>query len=140
MQNKCAIGLDIGERRIGVALSDPDGVVAVPLTVITRSGGEADIEAILGLVRQYDAGRIVAGLPLSMDGTVGKQAERVQEFLTALSESLDISIDTWDERLSTVAAERLMVDTGLKRDKRKGARDTLAAAIILQGYLDGNRI
>ena len=130
------MGLDIGEKRIGVALSDPDGLLAIPQTVIERVGGGADVEAILSLVQQHEVGRVVAGLPRSMNGSIGKQAQRVQEFLGVLSRSLDVPLDTWDERLSTVEAERLMVDAGLKSSRRKGRRDALAAAIILQGYLD----
>jgi len=130
------LGLDVGERRIGVALSDPEGILASPLMVINRTRDKADIEAILGLVRQHEVTRVVVGLPRSMDGSIGQQAERVQNFIGMLSEFLEIPLETWDERLSTLAAERLMADAGLKRGKRKEQRDALAAALVLQGYLD----
>jgi putative Holliday junction resolvase len=128
------LGLDIGEKRIGVALAD--GLLAIPLTVIDRTGEAAEMEQLLALAREYGAERIVVGLPRSMDGSIGRQAERVLAFSGALAQYVDIPVDTWDERLSTVAAERLLLDTGMKRKRRKGKRDAMAAAIILQAYLD----
>ena len=133
------LGLDIGERRIGVALAADEGTVAIPLTVIDRGKKGADLEAILALMREHGAKRIVVGLPRSLDGSIGKQAEAVLAFSKALSQHTDIPIDTWDERLSTVAAERLLADAGVKREKRKARRDAMAAAIILQSYLDSIR-
>ena len=129
------LGLDIGEKRIGVALAN--GLLAIPLTVIDITGEESDIEQLLALAREHGAERIVVGLPLSMNGSIGRQAESVLAFSRSLSEHVDIPVDTWDERLSTVAAERLLLDSGMKREKRKGKRDAMAAAIILQAYLDG---
>jgi len=130
------LGLDIGEKRIGVAIADPEGLLAIPLTVIERVGEEADLKAILDLANEHGARRIVVGLPRSLDGSIGKQAERVLSFSGVLSQRTDIPVDTWDERLSTVAAERLLSDAGVKSDKRRARRDAMAAAIILQGYLD----
>ena len=129
------LGLDVGEKRIGVALAN--GLLAIPLTVIDITGEESDIEQLLALAREHGAERIVVGLPLSMNGSIGRQAESVLAFSRSLSEHVDIPVDTWDERLSTVAAERLLLDSGMKREKRKGKRDAMAAAIILQAYLDG---
>jgi len=128
------LGLDVGEKRIGVALAD--GLLAIPLTVIDRAGEEADLERVLTLAEEHGVKRIVVGLPRSLDGSIGKQAERVLSFSSALSESTDVSVDTWDERLSTVSAERLLLDAGVKREKRRARRDAMAAAIILQSYLD----
>jgi len=128
------LGLDVGDKRIGVALAN--GLLAIPLTVIDRTGEEADMEQLLALAREYGAERIVVGLPRSMDGSVGRQADRVLAFSGALAQHVDIPVDTWDERLSTVAAERLLADTGMKWERRKGKRDAMAAAIILQAYLD----
>jgi len=91
----------------------------------------------MALVEEYRAERIVVGLPLSMNGTIGTQAEEILSFSGALAQHVDIPVDTWDERLSTVTAERLLIDTGMKRKKRKGKLDAMAAAIILQAYLDG---
>ncbi len=130
------LGLDIGERWIGIAISDPEGILASPLTVISRAGVKATIEAILGLIRQYEVGRIVAGLPYSMDGSLGQQAQQVRDFLSRLSPHLDIPLETWDERLSTVAAERMMAEAGTRKGKKKKQVDAAAAALILQGYLD----
>ena len=129
------LGLDVGEKRIGVALAE--GLLAIPLTVIDRRVKETDMELIMALVEEYRAERIVVGLPLSMKGTIGTQAEEILSFSGALAEHVDIPVDTWDERLSTVTAERLLIDTGMKRKKRKGKIDAMAAAIILQAYLDG---
>jgi len=133
------LGLDIGDRWIGLALSDPEGILASPLTRISRTGTEATIEAILQLVRQYEVGRIVAGLPYSMDGGLGRQAKKVLDFLQELRQHLEIPIETWDERLSTVAAERRMIEAGIGKVKRKGQIDAAAAALLLQEYLDKAR-
>jgi putative Holliday junction resolvase len=133
------LGLDIGEKRIGVALSDPSGILASPLTQISRTGTRTAIEAILQLVRQHEVEHIVAGLPYSMDGSLGQQAELVQDFLQKLSLCLEIPVETWDERLSTVAAERLMAEAGVGKERRKKRVDAAAAALILQGYLDRQR-
>jgi len=129
------LGLDVGEKRIGVALAE--GLLAIPLTVIDRRAEETDMELIMALVEENRAERIVVGLPLSMNGTIGTQAEEILSFSGALAQHVDIPVDTWDERLSTVTAERLLIDTGMKRKKRKGKLDAMAAAIILQAYLDG---
>jgi len=130
------LGLDIGDKRIGVAMSDPVGILASPLTQINRTGTEVAIEAILGIVRQYEVERILAGLPYSIDGSMGPQAQKVGSFLKKLSERLDIPIETWDESYTTVAAESKMVEAGIRKDRRKKQIDAAAAAIILQEYLD----
>jgi len=135
-----AMGLDVGDKRIGVALSDPEGVLASELTTISSKGEEADLEAILKLVRQHGVERIVVGLPLSMDGSIGQQAEKVLAFSRLLAQRMNIPVDHWDERLSTVAANRAMVEAGVKPAKRKARRDSLAAVIILQTYLDRHRL
>lgn len=133
------LGLDVGGKRIGVAISDPEEILASPLTVISRTRTETTIEAILELVRQYEVGHIVAGLPYSMDGSLGKQAQQVQDFLSRLSQHLDIPLETWDERLSTISAARKMVEAGVGKEKRREQIDAAAAALILQGYLDKRR-
>ncbi len=131
-----SLGLDIGEKRIGVALSDSLGIMAGALTVIERATDEAAVQQIVDLVLENEVERIVVGMPRSLDGSLGKQAQAVQSFVDLLKENTDIPVVTWDERLSTVAAERALLETGMKRDKRKKHRDSLAAAFILQGYLD----
>ena len=133
------MGLDIGERRIGVALSDSLRIIAGALTVVERVTDDAALKQIIDLARENEAERIVVGMPRSLDGSLGKQAQAVQSFVDLLKKRTDIPVVTWDERLSTVAAERTMLEVGMKRDKRKKRRDSLAAAIILQGYLDRER-
>lgn len=133
------MGLDVGEKRIGVAIANAAGLLAVPLAVLDRVEEEADLKAILDLAEEHDVEQIVVGLPRSMDGSIGKQAEVVLAFCKLLSQHTDIPVDTWDERLSTVAAERLLSEAGVKKGKRKAQRDALAAAIVLQGYLDRAR-
>jgi putative Holliday junction resolvase len=130
------MGLDIGEKRIGVALSDPLGIMASALTVVERRTDEAAIDEIIGLARENEVERIVVGLPRSLDGSLGRQARVVQDFVELLKSRTSIPVITWDERLSTVAAERALLEAGTKRDQRKRHRDAVAAAFILQGYLD----
>jgi putative Holliday junction resolvase len=130
------LGLDIGEKRIGVALSDPLGIMAGALTVVERVTDDAALKQIIDLARENEVERIVVGMPCSLDGSLGKQAQAVQSFVDLLKEHTKLPVVAWDERLSTVAAERTMLEVGMKRDKRKKRRDSLAAAFILQGYLD----
>ena len=130
------MGLDIGEKRTGVALSDPMKLIASPLMVISGTEEKNTIEIILQLARQHHVERIVVGLPLSLSGRIGPQAQKVQGFVEELSGRIDIPVDSWDERLSTVAADKMMADAGVKRKKRRARRDATAAAFILQGYLD----
>ena len=134
-----ALGLDVGQKRIGVALSDPEGILASPLTIVDATDTEQAINNISDLCDQYQIERIVVGMPRSMDGTLGKQAEVVQQFVSQLANIIKITIDTWDERLSSIEADRAMIAAGTKKDKKKKLRDAIAAAIILQGYLDRKR-
>ena len=133
------LGLDVGERRIGVALSDPEGIIAIALTVIERKSEETDLKQLIDLTHEHGVERIVIGLPRSLDGSLGKQAKVVEAFVKSLAGCTELPVVTWDERLSTVAAERFLSDAGVKREKRKARRDALAAAIMLQGYLDRGR-
>jgi len=130
------LGLDIGEKRIGAALSDPRGIIASALTVVERKSEDTAIGQIIAIAQENEVERIVVGLPRSMDGSLGKQAHTVQDFVELLTGCTELPVVTWDERLSTVAAERMLTEAGVKRDKRKERRDSLAAAFILQGYLD----
>lgn len=132
--NMALLGIDFGEKRIGVALAD--GPLAVPLTTIDSAGLEADLGQIIALALEYSAELIVVGLPQSMDGSIGRQAEKVLEFAEVLAHSTDIPVDTWDERLSTVAAERMMREAGAKRDKLRANLDAMAAVVVLQAYID----
>ena len=134
------LGLDIGDRRVGVAISDPVEVIASPLTVITRDDDNAAISAIMQLVGQYDVKRIVVGLPYSLDGSLGRQASKVKDFVDKLSQKTDASIELRDERLSTVAAERLLRGAGNKKARERSRLDAAAAAFLLQGYLDSLKV
>ncbi|UCC91140.1 MAG: Holliday junction resolvase RuvX [Dehalococcoidia bacterium] len=134
-----SLGLDIGDKRIGVALSDPQGILASPLTIITRQNETADIEAIINITSQHQVERVVVGLPRSMDGSLGKQAEKVEAFVQKLSSQTKVPVEFRDERLSTVSARRLMQAAYAKKPRKKALDDAVAAAIILQGYLDEER-
>ena len=134
------LGLDIGDKRIGVAISDPEGILASPLVTINRDNDDKAIDAIVQLVSKYEVERIVVGLPYSLDGNIGKQAGRVIEFIEKLSKSTRAEIETRDERFSTVAVERLLAEAGIKSSRAKSRRDAAAAAFILQGYLDSLKV
>jgi putative Holliday junction resolvase len=134
-----ALGLDLGEKRIGVALSDPGGILATPLTAIDARSDEQSLERIGALAREHEVERVVVGLPISLDGSLGPQAQRVKSFVGALAERIELPVVTWDERLSTVAAGRVLAEAGVKRDKRKKLIDSVAASLVLQGYLDWER-
>lgn len=128
------LGLDIGQRRIGVALSDPEQLCASALTVIERKNDTTALLEIMDIAEKHQVERIVIGLPRSLDGSIGPQAQKVQAFAKKLSQQLPV--ESWDEWLSTAAAERLLLAAGVRREQRKKHRDALAATIILQSYLD----
>ena len=128
------MGIDFGDSRIGVALSDPLGIMATPLTIITRTEEEKDIGALIDIIRRNAVGRVVMGLPISMDGTLGKQAEKVKEFAATLAKKIDIPVEFKDERLSTVVAKNLVREA--RKTYHKTRYDAAAAALILQSYLD----
>ena len=130
------LGLDIGDKRIGVALSDPGGILASPFTIIDCKDERLDIEVILDIVRQHQVEQIIVGLPRSMDGSIGQQAEKVKAFVQELGSHTDIQIEFRDERLTTVSAKRLMQPAKRKKTKKKVRYDAAAAALILQSYLD----
>jgi putative holliday junction resolvase len=138
------LGLDIGDKRTGVALSDPLGILASPLLVFDHRDDEADIAAILEMVKRYEVQYIIVGLPQSMDGSLGSQAEKVKLFTDKLRLLSPVPVESRDERLTTVTAKRLMQESGsrktLKNIKfRKGEYDAAAAAVILQSYLNEAR-
>lgn len=130
------IGLDIGDVRIGVAVSDPLGITAQGREVLCVSSPQKDIAAIKNIVNETAAVRIVAGLPLDQNGEIGSQAEKVLNFVETLRNALDIDIVTQDERFSTAAAERALIGANMRRNKRKNVIDMVAAQHILQTYLD----
>ena len=133
--NERILCLDIGDVRIGVAVSDPAGIIASPVDVIHRVGWGPDIKKILSFCDQYQTNRILSGLPLNMDGTEGFQAEKVRAFCSQL-ERAGLQVLFQDERLSTVAAEDLLVEGGVSRSGRKQVVDKIAASIILQQWLN----
>ena len=130
------LGLDLGSRTIGVAISDDLLLTAQVLTSIKRTILEKDLAVILALVNEYKVQEIGVGLPFNMDGSKGESARKAEEFIEKLRETFLIKIIPWDERLSTVAAERILLEGDLSRQKRRKVIDRLSAAIILQGYLD----
>jgi len=134
------LALDVGGKRIGLAISDPEGRIALPVGALERRDLEADLAALAEMVRQQGAKRVVVGLPLSMDGSVGPQAREVLAFTEALAQRLEVPLEMWDERLTTVEAERRLRELGRRRRRAARARkDALAAAIILEDYLSGQQ-
>lgn len=129
------IGLDVGERRIGVAVSDPLGKTAQPLETIARD--DRTVDRLAEITRGTGAERLVVGLPLLMDGSEGAQARLVREFAEGLAVTLGLPLDYIDERLTTREAEAVLVLGGVKRKKKREASDRLAAALILRTYIDG---
>ena len=129
------MGLDIGDRWIGVALSDPSAKLASPLTILKRSDDIADMEAIVSIIEQHDVGLVVVGLPRMLNGSLGIQAQKVEAFTRQLQDRIDIPVEFRDERLTTVSAHRLMRASGIKKSRRK-RDDAIAAAVILQAFLD----
>ena len=132
------LALDLGQRRIGVALSDALGFLASPLTVLACSDRGSEVAAIEELVRKHQVEHLVVGYPRSLNGTVGPQAKLVDEFVELLQARLQVPVILWDERLSTAQAERLMHDAGQR--VRRERIDAAAAAVILQSYLDAQSL
>lgn len=130
------IGLDIGDVRIGVAVSDPLGIIATAREVIRCTTPDRDAAAIAKIVKDAEAVRIVAGLPLNQEGQCGPQAEKVLAFLERLRAAVNVDIVTQDERFTTAAAERMLVNADISRKNRKKVIDKVAAQYILQTYLD----
>lgn len=133
------LGLDFGERRIGVAGSDALGVTAQVVAVIERTSLAEDVARIGEMAERRGAGKIVLGLPLNMDGSMSPQGRRVRRFANRLRRELELEVELWDERLSTVEAERVLIEGDESRAARRAVRDGVAAAVILQGYLDAQR-
>lgn len=130
------LGLDVGQKTIGVAISDPLGFTAQGITTIRREKKVKDIEEVKRICQEYNVETIVIGLPKNMDNSIGFAGEKIMEFSQLIKEEVDIPIEFWDERLTTVAAHRAMLEADLSRGKRKKIVDKIAATYILQGYLD----
>jgi putative Holliday junction resolvase len=134
------LGIDFGVRRIGLALSDLLGITAQPLCTVERTNLKADIERIDGIAREQTVTKIVIGLPLNMDGTEGSLTGDVRSFAEKLGEKTGLPVEFYDERLTTMQAERFLVEEAdISRAKRKGARDRIAASFILQSYMEHQR-
>ena len=135
------LGLDVGSKTIGLSLSDPGGRIASAHSVLARAGHQADAKAVVEFASREGVGRLVIGFPLELDGTEGRRARAVRKFLAVLEPALrdalpGVAIHLWDERFSTAAAQRTLIEADLSRAKRKTKIDAVAAQFILQGWLD----
>jgi putative Holliday junction resolvase len=130
------MSLDIGDRRIGVAVSDPEQIVVRGIRVIRRRSLEADLTQIASLVREHEVEKVVVGYPLRSDGTAGEQASKVEAYAEELRQVLEVPVVLWDEGYSTIRAREAMIEAGRKKKERRERIDAVAAAAILQDYLD----
>ncbi|MFP3867470.1 MAG: Holliday junction resolvase RuvX [Desulfobacteraceae bacterium] len=133
------MGLDVGQKRIGIALSDALGITAQGLMVLERRDHASDLARIIDLARQHQVTGMVIGLPRHMDGRLGANAPEVFDWVEQLQQALKIPVYTWDERLTTVQAERILLDANLSRRRRRQVIDKMAAVLILQAFLDQRR-
>jgi len=133
------LGLDIGDRRIGVAMSDPSGILASPLAIIEREEDSSAIDAVVRIAKENGAGRVIVGLPRSLDGSLGTQAQKVMDFTDTLRAALPVPVEFRDERLTTVSARRGMKEAMSKKARREMKDDAIAAAILLQSFLEEGR-
>ena len=134
------ISLDVGTKTIGVAVSDELGLTAQGVTTIQRKNFQSDLNQITELIKKYDTNVFVVGLPKNMNGTEGPRCQSIRDFARELQNRIEIQVRFWDERLSTVEAERRLIDADISRRKRKTIIDKQAAVIILQGFLDSIKI
>ena len=130
------LGIDLGTKRIGVALSDPTEILASPLGTVPARSSRADVAHLVALCTEHHVTGVVVGWPRNMDGTRGPAAERAEEFADRLRAATGLPVHLWDERLSTVAAERALIDAGARRRRRRDVRDRVAAVFFLQAFLD----
>lgn len=133
------LGIDYGTRRVGVAISDPLGMLATPLSVETVRSMQEAITVVCRIARERQVVKIVVGMPINMDGTSGAMAQEAAKFVELLGTASGLKIEITDERLSTSLVERVLLDADLSRERRKEVRDKLAAQVILQGYLDAHQ-
>ena len=136
---KRIVGFDIGQKRIGIALSDLLGLTAQGVKTYHRKNLEADYQYLVQFIKENDVGSMVVGLPKNMNNSLGFKAEEIQNFITGLTQKVDIPVFWVDERLTTVSAERMLVDADISRKKRKNVVDKIAAVLILQLHLDKTR-
>jgi len=133
------VGLDIGLKRIGVALSDPLFISAQPLITIIRSNFKDEVKAIKEIIKEHDVEEVIVGVPYSLNGTLGPQGKLTLDYIAKLRNELKIPVTEWDERFTTSLAEKPLLLAKLNRDERKKVIDKVAAAIILQSYLENLR-
>ena len=134
------LALDVGTRRIGLAVSDEMGWIAHGLPTMERQNSRKDFSHLRGILSEYDIQKLVVGLPRNMNGSLGPQADLVLEFIQSLKNKLRLDVIPWDERLTTEAAERALLEADISRSKRRKKVDQVAAVLILQGYLDSRRV
>lgn len=136
-----SMSLDVGTRTIGIAVSDLLGMIAGGVETIKRTSPERDFERLAELVKEYEVDTLVVGYPKNMNGTIGERAQSCEAMAEKLRERFPgVQVVLWDERLSTVAAEKVLVDADLRRKKRKKVIDMMAAVVILQNYLDSKQL
>lgn len=133
------LAIDLGSKRIGLAVSDPLDITAQPIGYIKRSDLKTEADQISAFIEEFDVSELIVGLPLDMIGTFGEQAKKAHAYADLLKQELKIPVKTWDERLTTKQAEDMLIKAGVSRKKRKEVIDSLAAVIILQNYLDTTR-
>lgn len=134
------MALDVGDVRIGIAVSDPMGIIANPLTTYTRKGDLAnDAQYVADIAAKHDVALFVSGLPLGLNGQENEQTAKTRAFIDELTRHTQIPVKYMDERFTTLSAERVLIESNVRRDKRKTVIDKVAATIILQNYLDGKR-
>lgn len=133
------LAIDLGEKRIGLAISDALGITAQGLETVMHANKKATLEALSAVCKEYAVSKVVIGLPVNMDGSFGPKAKEVLAWVPLLEEKLGISVKTWDERLTSRQADRLMIEQGLSRRRQKEKSDQLAATLILQSYLESGR-
>ncbi len=129
------LSLDVGKKKIGIAISDALGITAQPLDTLIRKAKKADLAQIEKVIHDMNVSKIIVGLPLNMDGTEGAMAKEIYSFAKGLEKEIKIPLELWDERLTTMEAERLLLKADLSRKKRKKLNDKIAAQLILQSYL-----
>ncbi len=134
------LGIDFGTKRIGVAVSDPLGFTAQGLQTIEVQNKQKTMEALAKICAEYGVNEIVVGLPVNMNGSMGPKAKETIEWIEKLQTQFSIPIKTWDERLTSLQADKLMIQQGLSREKQKQQSDRLAATLILQAYLESKRL
>lgn len=134
------LAFDFGDRRIGIAVSDPMGMAARPLMTLTRTTWPRDLERIHAIIREHEVRRIVVGMPLDMDGRRGVRARVTESFIERIKGATGLPVIPWDERLTTVQAERILISGDVRRERRRQVIDQVAAVILLQAYLDSRAL